>query len=238
MAYRNENNGDMFSNGEYWLASTVLNNCKIVFDIGANKGDFANISLRLNPRLNLHCFEPSKCTFEKLLSNEFPANVTCNNFGLGAEKQEGILYVYEDGAGTNSLHNRFLEHLDVRYKDREKIQIETVDSYCNINKIVEIDFMKIDVEGFELEVIKGSKKMIKRGKIKIILFEYGGSYIDARILLKDFFDFFKGMDYSFYKLYPNKLRLFKNYDPRVENFQYANWVVIHNSMPLTCRAIV
>lgn len=232
MTYRNENNDEIRSNGEYWLASTVLSKSKVVFDVGANKGDFARICLQINPSINVHCFEPSKNTFKRLLSNKFPANVICNNFGLGSEKKEEILHIYGQGEGTNSIHKRFLEHLGAGVKDYEKIVIDTVDTYCNLKKINEIDFIKIDVEGFELEVIKGSKDMIKRGKIKIIMFEYGGTYIDARILLKDFFELFEVTDYSFYKLYPNKLKLFKKYDPLVENFQYANWVIIHNSVAL------
>src|SRR5262245_28668733 len=64
--YRNENNSDMHQNGEmHWLLS-VLGDCKVVFDVGANIGDWTEIALKINPQLQMHCFEPSTASFQKL----------------------------------------------------------------------------------------------------------------------------------------------------------------------------
>lgn len=112
----------------------------------------------------------------------------------------------------------------------DQVEIRTLDSYCNEKKIHEIDFLKIDVEGHEFAVIQGGKELFASECIKIVQFEYGGTYIDSRILLRDFFDFFKGLNYKFYLLYPNRVGLISNYDQRLENFQYKNFLIVNNDV--------
>lgn len=92
----------------------------------------------------------------------------------------------------------------------------------------QIDLLKLDVEGHELDVLKGAKHMLAQGQIKRIHFEYGGTYIDARILLKNFFDLLLPLGYRCYKIYPNSLHLVERYDQVLENFQYSNWLAIKN----------
>ncbi len=86
--------------------------------------------------------------------------------------------------------------------------------------------MKVDVEGHELEVLKGGRNLFIKGQVKIIQFEYGACNIDARVFLKDIFDFFKGMNYFFFKIYPKYVKFIKQYKERLENFLYQNWLII------------
>ena len=84
--------------------------------------------------------------------------------------------------------------------------------------------MKLDVEGHELEVLRGMTATLKRRQMGTIQFEYGGCNIDSRALLKDIFAFLKAQDYELYKMHPKSLRHVPGYDQRLENFQYQNWV--------------
>ena len=227
----NENNDDIHTNGELHLMEEHLGRSRVVFDVGANVGEWAARALEINPNLRLHCFEPSKPTFQKLLTNQFPKSVTCNNFGLGSASEEKTLYVFEEGSGMNSLYLR--RGLDDGWKlqpqkQMETIRLETLDRYCSQNQIGEIDFLKLDVEGHELEVFKGATGMLLGGKIKLIQFEYGGCNIDAKVFLKDIFEFFQPFAYSFFKLCPQTLRKLERYDQRLENFQYQNWAVLRD----------
>ena len=70
--------------------------------------------------------------------------------------------------------------------------------------------------------------MLNQGRIHRIQFEYGGTYIDARILLKDMFDLLTPYGYRLHKIYPNRLQPVERYDQRLENFQYQNWVALKN----------
>lgn len=228
-----ENRSDFKTNGELWLLRTILPEIKIVFDVGSHVGEWASQALQVNPRIDIHCFEPCKKTFQVILKKRLEKNVTCNNFGLGSENTRKTLFVYGSLSEGNSLYlRRGLEKIvgtEIQ-TETEQVEIRTLDSYCSEKNIEEIDFLKIDVEGNELDVILGGKEYFESERIKIVQFEYGGSYIDSRILLKDFFDFFDGMNYSIFLLYPTRVSLIPCYDQRLENFQYKNFVIIRKDI--------
>ena len=228
-----ENRSDFNTNGELWLLRTILPEIKTVFDVGSHIGQWASHVLRINQHINLHCFEPSKKTFQVIQQKGFKKNVICNNFGLGSENTFKKLYVYgELSEGSSFYLRKGLEkivgtELNAKTEDAE---IRTLDSYCKERDIKEIDFLKIDVEGHELDVIKGGKEYFEQERIKIAQFEYGGSYIDSRILLKDFFDFFEDMNFDIFLLYPTRVCKIPRYDQRLENFQYKNFLIINNKV--------
>jgi FkbM family methyltransferase len=231
--YNGENNGQIETNGELRFIQRNLPQCRTVFDVGANVGNWAALALKINPGLDLHCFEPSHVTYQQLISNHFPRNVRCNNFGISSVRGEGQLFVFEDAAGINSLYQRHgLQSFGLSTPQRqETIRLNTIDNYSDDLRIETIDFLKVDVEGHEMEVFIGARRMLESGCIRIIQFEYGGCNIDAGVLLKDFFRFFEPLDYSFFKIYPKELRPVATYDQRLENFQYQNWALIHNAWP-------
>lgn len=207
--------------------NNILPQCETVFDIGANTGQWTAPALKINPTVKIHCFEPCKNTFEELLSQRFPANVICNNFGMSSRSGEAKIFVFDKCTAMNSLYAREgLDGFDLSTQHEENILLDTVDRYCLEHGIETVDLVKMDVEGHEIEVCRGMTRMLSSGQIGAIQFEYGGCNIDARVLLKDIFAFFKDYCYSFYKLYPKELRLVPRYDQRLENFQYQNWAII------------
>jgi len=228
--YNGENSGDIRVNGELSLLKKMLPGAKTVFDIGANVGEWAELALSIDSKLHLHCFEPSKVTFSKLKDNHFPANVACNNFGLSSVAGEKKLFIFNDGAGINSLYQRTgLEKFGIETQTKEEIvKLEVFDDYCRRNNIDIVDFVKVDVEGHELEVFKGMADSLAKGNIGVIQFEYGGCNIDSKVLLKDIWSFFSAFPYTFFKLYPNNIKRVSGYSQEFENFQYQNWAIILN----------
>lgn len=227
--YRGENNSDMRTNGELRLQAEVIPRSRCVFDVGANVGRWTALALDINPGLTVHCFEPSQATFQKLLDNQFPQNVVCNNLGLGASATEMELHIFEPASGLNSLFRRqgLLDGWELPTQQfTETVRLITLDQYCEDRNIDHIDYLKIDVEGYELEILRGAANMLSEQRVHMIQFEYGGCNIDARVLLKDFFDFFATLPYTLHKIYPEKLQPVPRYDQRLENFQYQNWVVV------------
>ena len=105
----------------------------------------------------------------------------------------------------------------------EKVELKTLDRYCLDKNISVIDFLKIDVEGNELNVLKGGEKVFKEGIVKRIQFEYGGANIDSRVFLKDILYFLWGYNFYVYKIFPDRLQVVTEYDQRLDNFQYQNW---------------
>lgn len=229
--HRNENNSDIHTNGEYWLMSQQLPKCDVVFDVGANIGNWTALALNVKPTLQVHCFEPSLPAYQNLVNRGFPSGVKCNRLGLSSVQGERTLFVFEEGHGNNSLYRRYgLEdgwQLPPQDK-QEVVQMDTLEHYCEEHDVAHIDFLKLDVEGHDLEVLKGATTLLNDGRIKMIQFEYGGCNIDSRVLLRDFFEFMAPYSTTFYKLYPDRLQRVERYDQRLENFQYQNWVIALN----------
>lgn len=223
------NNSDMATNGEVRILQTILPHCNLVFDVGANVGDWTKSALTINPQLIIHAFEPHLATFDSLSRQTFPAQIIRQPFGFSALEEEKTLYVAENHTGMNSVYQR--EGLSVLQQTGEvkptHIQLKTIDNYCQANSIELIDFLKIDVEGHDLAVLTGAQEMLKNGRIRVIQFEYGGACIDARVFLKDFFELLQPYQYQLYKTHTDHLQFMPSYAQTLETFQYQNWLAIH-----------
>ncbi len=228
-----ENRSDFRSNGELWLMEKIIPGVSTVFDVGAHRGEWASEALRINKDIELHCFEPCSRSYSELEKGEFGEKIFLNNFGLGSQQCEKTMYIFDGSGEGNSLFIRSGLELRKDYspQDRsETVRIETLDDYCTDKGIGNIDFLKIDVEGNELAVIEGAKGLFGHEAIGVAVFEYGGAYIDSRILLKDFFQFFSETDYDIFLLYPDKVAPIPIYDCRLENFQYKNFLIVNRAI--------
>jgi FkbM family methyltransferase len=168
-----------------------------IFDVGANKGLYLNMACRQMKGKNfeIHAFEPGKYTFEELKNNSPDGkNIRLINKGLGASEGHFSLHYNEKGSGLASLTKRRLDHYNIAFDISEKVEVTTLDMYCKENSIKNISLLKIDVEGHELDVLKGAAKMFENNAIDIVAFEFGGTCIDTRIFLQDYFYFFKNME--------------------------------------------
>jgi len=225
-----DNNEDILLNGEADLLQRYMPRSEVVFDVEANVGNWAQTALSFNRNAKLYCFEPFSVTFQRLSQRHFPPNVILNNFGLSSSPEERTMYGSDDhvDSGLSSLYKReIIGILGLKTPDQEEtIHLETLDNYCLKQGIERIDLLKLDVEGHELAVLTGAKRMLETERINVIQFEYNNTHIDSRVFLKDFFELFKETNYSLYKIHPKRLRLVERYDFRMENFQYQNWAII------------
>lgn len=206
-----------------------------ILDVGANKGQFLNMAskymVKNNKKFHIHSFEPSKSTYQSLLNNTTSLqNITLNNLGLSDKFGEAILYYDAPGSGLASLVKRDLGFLDRSFDCKEAITLSTVDAYCNEKNITEIHLLKIDVEGHELNVIKGAERMIKENKIRMITFEFGGCNVDTSTYFRNFYDFFMKENYSIYRITPSGyLFLIDKYKETREQFITTNFLAIKNA---------
>ena len=93
------------------------------------------------------------------------------------------------------------------------------------NKISKIDFLKMDVQGFEYNILKGAIKMLKNNAIKFIQFEIDQPSIENKIFFKDFWDLLSEK-YDLYQSLYNGLVLIDEYNYEMENFRCMNYLAI------------
>ena len=144
----------------------------VFFDIGSNAGSFIEASINIFDDINIHAFEPHPYLFE-YLKNKYD-RIKINEYCV--IDIDGIcnINIPNISVGLSSVINRDvfnnLKEQKVTKLSRDSI---TLDTYCLKNNIEKIDYLKIDVEGAEYLVFKGSLELIKNGKIISGQFEVG-----------------------------------------------------------------
>ena len=225
--YLNACNGDDCNdfrlNGEGRVLTTLLPTCQVVFDVGANVGDWAKLALGINPASSIHAFEPSKDTFDALRARHFGENVTLNQLGLSSTNRTAVLHQFGSQATANSLYEQTGVAM-LTQSGAEEIRLATLDDYCATAGVDRIDYLKIDVEGHELDVLRGARRMLSERRIGLIQLEYSFGYIAARAYLKDVFTELNEVGFRAHKILPKQLLSAPSYDERHETFRVSNWL--------------
>lgn len=184
-----------------------------VFDVGANIGELTLIFSRFAHNGEVHAFEASSAAFKKLETICRTAkrrNTILNHLALADKKGTISLNIYDDNyLAFNTQAVREIEEfgLPVEPVGIEEASATTIDDYCEENGIEEIDLLKIDVEGTELQVMKGAEKMLKSKRIKCLAFEFGQTTLDMGIRPEEIQTYLKKMDYRISNMVKNE-RLF------------------------------
>ncbi len=136
---------------------------------------------------------PSQETFQKLSENLGKHNeFKLNNFGLG--KENTVLKLYSDSP-TSGCASLTRPRFGRNFQFAQDVPIQTGDEYCRNNRIRHIDWLKVDVEGHELDVFVGMKALFENKNIGEVYFEFGFPAIESRTFLRDYFDFFAQYGY-------------------------------------------
>lgn len=216
-----ENNSDIETNGERKILDKYLPQAKTVFDVGANIGDWTADALAINPSVKIVSFEPVAETFEILKNRKFVGNCKLENIALSNLNGDIDFFVYE-----NSVLNSAEKREGVAVKKIEKVKTVRLDDYCKEAGVTEIDFLKIDVEGFEFDVLKGAEDMLAKKKIHALQFEYGGTFLEKRLLFKDVYDYLNNLGYNVAKIHFDRVEFIEMYEQKLDDFQNANFLAV------------
>ena len=232
-AYNNQRNWDAKFNGEAHALRLITSRCEgDIIDVGANEGQWASMALEAISDRPLHCFEPARSNFETLRQNlGSRPNVVLNHCGLGEETKDIEFNFYPDSPTRSTAF--FVED---RYK-KERISVSIVrgDDYVSQKDIHKISFLKIDVEGMEIEVLRGFAGTMKAGKIQAVQFEHGQYHIITRHFLKDFVDLFRASHYGVFRILPHGLQAL-HYDVESdERFTGENFLAVRDDIQRELR---
>ncbi len=231
-----ENNGncDFTSNGEGNFLKSFISTHKekelVIFDVGSNVGLYIEKILEHGKQVGfypqVHAFEPTNSCSEKLQQKfAHNQNVKLNQFGVSDRPGKATIYYDKETSGLASLYQRDLKSYKIELSQQETIELRRLEDYIKENNIVHINLLKIDIEGHEMSAFRGLGKFLNPKFIDAIQFEYGGANLDSHTSLMEIASLLTGSGFSLYKIMPNYLEK-RKYEPRMENFQYANYVAL------------
>lgn len=205
-----------------------------LLDVGANEGNFTQGVLNNTEFLNVVAVEPHPLTFERL-NNRYQHNgrVTLVNIGAGDRDTTLPLFDYSDKRGSvyASFFKEAIEEVHHEAAAEWEVPVRKLDDVVSENKL-QVVFVKIDVEGFELSVLKGLEQTIHKQKVLYILIEFNQMNVYSGTFLRNFMDFLD--DYEPFRILPygRLLRLKPYRAVLAEIFAYQNIVFIRKGLDL------
>ena len=144
-------------------------------DVGANVGQSVEAMLRFRPDAFIWAIEPN-AEAHRQLSAAFQDNprVDCSRMAFGAREGQGTLHV------TRTSSTSFLERTGGAQPvatdeiiARQSVEVTTLDAFCRGKGIDRIDYLKIDAEGSDLDVLRGAEGLLGNGDIFVVECECG-----------------------------------------------------------------
>lgn len=198
----------------------------VALDVGANIGEYAKMLVSLSPQLQVHAFEPHPKTFANLQDSVEALGVHCHNLAIGCEAGRSRLFDYAetDGSSHASLFEAVIEQVHRRPSVQHEIDVVRLDTFLAEHSISKVLLLKIDVEGAELNVLRGLSDFFsdERNSIEFIQMEFNEMNVVSRAFFRDFLEVLRG--YRAYRILPyGRLIEITDYRPAFnELFAYQN----------------
>lgn len=175
----------------------------VFIDGGANIGFYSILSSKfVGLKGNVISFEPTSSCYKNLIRNIKINNIK-NIFTEKkaiSNKNKKVLFKINKSSEENAIIKKTNLNKN-NIKDTIQVQSISIDSYCKKKKIKKIDLIKLDIEGQELEAIKGAKKIIENNKNIKIIFELNIAQNKKGILrAKKIFKELKNLNFNSFKL--------------------------------------
>jgi FkbM family methyltransferase len=170
-----------------------------IFDIGANIGQTILEFKELFPSAQLYCFEPIRSTYDKLKKNVSHIN-NINTYNMGCGSSNKSLKVQE--ALRSDLFSLVQKDYENKSKKHSNINLISLDNFTRNKNIKKISILKIDTEGYDLEVLKGAQNLLKQQNIEFIQVETKISGNCNRFVqANEFVNFLDKYDYDLIGIY-------------------------------------
>lgn len=186
----NNRSSDSWEQAEKILVQNIIKPGMVVFDVGANVGDYSVLFSELvSSQGKIYSFEPASSTFKKLQSRteklglqniSLFQNIVFSNHGQLIEFNEfPEAYSVWNSVGKPAMLNPETGKEYVPIVTTELIRTVSLDSFCKEQNIEKIDYLKLDVEGAESDALQGSVDLLKRQAIRFIQFEISRKMLEG-----------------------------------------------------------
>ncbi len=189
-----------FEEAEIAFLKKYLKKGDVFFDIGANIGLFTlHASRKVGNEGRVYSFEPTPLTYNRLLDNielNNIKNATVENIGLSEKKD---ILKFNISLSAYDAWNSFANLNDVGDFNSMEVPVISIDQYLIDNKIDRVDLVKIDVEGWELFVLKGSLHLLSPDNAPVLMIEFTETNaFSAGYYCGELFDYVESFGYNWY----------------------------------------
>ena len=150
----------------------IFNKKKLkIIDIGANTGQTIDRFQRIFSNCEIYSIEPSLNAFSKLNRDyKEKKNISLFNFAIGDKKKNKVFYDYNDNilSSFNKLNKK--NSLNNKYK-KNKVKVLSLDEFCKQYKISNVNILKIDTQGNEINILRSGIKSLRSQKFDLIELE-------------------------------------------------------------------
>ncbi len=148
------------------LLRFVLPHSPVIFEAGGHYGEDTIQFARLWPQGKVISFEPNPIAFRRLEeSTKECSNVFSSQLAVSDYNGKATLYVCDDDDGSSSLLEPVKETEKLYSGQRVEVPCVVLDDWCKKNQVENIDFMWLDLEGLELQVLISSPGVLKGVKV-------------------------------------------------------------------------
>ncbi len=163
----------VFENAKHGLADTVdlaraEGEIRTIVDVGANTGQSALRFRAAFPSARIISLEPIRATYDELVRRTRGADVECHRLAVGSSSGRATMHL-TPFSETNSL----IRPPDDELRGVEEVDVATLDDFLRDNGISTIDLLKVDAEGYDLEVLRGAAKTLSEGRMRFVMAEVG-----------------------------------------------------------------
>lgn len=216
------------TNGEHWLLNLIAPECSTFIDVGANVGEWSSAFCERAPAAHGILIEPSldaaRALRETVLAQRGSSlELLCA--AAGAETGTATFYEEPTAGRTSSLHAQ-ASHANAQPRT---VDIVTVDSLVEDRGWATLDFLKIDAEGHDYQVLLGARRALRAQKIGVVQFEYNRAWMYAGSSIRSAEEMLASYGYRFFILKGPKLHRFP-YERYGDFYHYSNFVGINERL--------
>lgn len=173
---------------------------KVILDCGAHQGRMTRLFRGTFPGAQIYAFEPTPATFVDLTRRVAGIpKVEVINAAVGGKSGEMEFFV-----GDNEQSNSLVRPQGGASANSIRVPVVAIADFCRERGIDRIDVLKLDIEGYELETLRGMEPMLRDRRVKVIYSEVTFERKSEEKHLPSFFDlhtYLSGLGYRFVGIY-------------------------------------